>query len=70
MPPPPHRHAGDQLAGALAGDEADSELGDDIRAAEKALYLASIQTVEPLEGARERRTSSWPRSTSRAPARR
>src|SRR5881398_1924231 len=46
-----HRHigmGGDQLVAALAGDEVDRELGDDIRAAEKALYLASIQTVEPL----------------------
>ena len=51
-----HRHigmGGDQLVAALAGEEVDRELGDDIRAAEKALYLASIQTVEPLEGARQ-----------------
>src|SRR3954468_14980622 len=50
-----HRHigmGGDQLVSALAGEEADEELGDDIRAAEKALYLASIQSVSPLAGAR------------------
>ena len=50
-----HRHigmGGDQLVGALAGEDVDEELGDDIRAAEKALYLASIESVEPFEGAR------------------
>jgi len=50
-----HRHigmGGDQLVGALAGDDVEEELGDDIRAAEKALYLASIQSTSPLEGAR------------------
>jgi HAD superfamily hydrolase (TIGR01509 family) len=51
-----HRHigmGGDQLVGALAGDEVESERGDDIRTAEKALYLALIEEVEPMEGARE-----------------
>src|SRR2546421_7452251 len=51
-----HRHigmGGDQLVEALAGQEVDEKLGDDIRAAEKALYLASIESVEPFEGARE-----------------
>jgi HAD superfamily hydrolase (TIGR01509 family) len=51
-----HRHigmGGDQLVEALAGKEVDEEKGDDIRSAEKALYLASIESVEPLEGARE-----------------
>jgi HAD superfamily hydrolase (TIGR01509 family) len=51
-----HRHigmGGDQLVGALAGDDVESELGDDIRSAEKALYLAMIPTVTPLEGARD-----------------
>src|SRR4051794_3210396 len=50
-----HRHigmGGDQLVAALAGEDVDEERGDDIRAAEKALYLASIESVEPLEGAR------------------
>ena len=51
-----HRHigmGGDQLVEALAGKDVDDELGDDIRAAEKALYLASIESVEPFEGSRE-----------------
>lgn len=51
-----HRHigmGGDQLVASLAGDEVERELGDDIRAAEKALYLSMIQMTQPLEGARE-----------------
>jgi HAD superfamily hydrolase (TIGR01509 family) len=44
---------GDQLVGHLIGEERDEELGDDIRAAEKALYLAMIEEVEPLDGARD-----------------
>ena len=44
---------GDQLVAHLAGDEVEEELGDDIRAAEKALYLAFIEEVEPFEGARD-----------------
>jgi HAD superfamily hydrolase (TIGR01549 family) len=51
-----HRHigmGGDQLVAALAGDEVESEKGDDIRTAEKALYLALIEEVEPMEGARQ-----------------
>jgi HAD superfamily hydrolase (TIGR01509 family) len=51
-----HRHigmGGDQLVAALAGDEVEAELGDDIRSAEKALYLSMIQMTQPLEGARE-----------------
>jgi HAD superfamily hydrolase (TIGR01509 family) len=50
-----HRHigmGGDQLVAALAGDEVEDEKGDDIRTAEKALYLALIEEVEPMEGAR------------------
>jgi HAD superfamily hydrolase (TIGR01549 family) len=50
-----HRHigmGGDQLVAALAGDEVEEEKGDDIRSAEKALYLALIEEVEPMEGAR------------------
>jgi len=43
---------GDQLVAALCGDAVEDELGDDIRAAEKALYLSMIEEVEPLEGAR------------------
>jgi HAD superfamily hydrolase (TIGR01549 family) len=51
-----HRHigmGGDQLVGALCGDEIEEEKGDDIRTAEKALYMALIEEVEPLHGARE-----------------
>ena len=51
-----HRHlgmGGDQLVAALAGAEFDAESGDSVRAAHDALYLASIQTVSVLEGARE-----------------
>jgi HAD superfamily hydrolase (TIGR01549 family) len=51
-----HRHigmGGDQLVEALAGKEADGEKGDDIRTAEKALYKAFIEEVEPMDGARE-----------------
>ena len=51
-----HRHigmGGDQLVEALAGADVDEEKGDDIRAAEGPLYLAQIEEVEPLEGARE-----------------
>jgi HAD superfamily hydrolase (TIGR01509 family) len=50
-----HRHigmGGDQLVKALAGDEVDADRGDDIRAAEGALYLAAIESTEPFEGAR------------------
>jgi HAD superfamily hydrolase (TIGR01509 family) len=50
-----HRHVGmggDQLVAALAGEEWDEEHGDDAREAEKALYQALIDEVEPLEGAR------------------
>src|SRR5256885_2325309 len=50
-----HRHigmGGDQVVAALAGDDVEREQGDEIRAAEKALYLVFIEEVEPLEGAR------------------
>jgi HAD superfamily hydrolase (TIGR01509 family) len=42
-----HRHVG------MAGEDFDSEHGDDVRAAETALYLSLIPEVEPLEGSRE-----------------
>jgi len=51
-----HRHVGmggDQIVRALAGDDVDAEKGDDIRAAHDALYMADIDEVEPLEGARD-----------------
>lgn len=43
---------GDQLVAALIGEDADAEHGDEIRAAEGALYLGSIASVHPFDGAR------------------
>jgi HAD superfamily hydrolase (TIGR01509 family) len=43
---------GDQLVGALAGEEVEREKGDDIRVAEKVLYMAMIHEVRPLPDAR------------------
>jgi HAD superfamily hydrolase (TIGR01549 family) len=51
-----HRHigmGGDQIVSALAGDEVEEEKGDAIRDAEKERYLALIDEVEPLAGARD-----------------
>jgi HAD superfamily hydrolase (TIGR01549 family) len=51
-----HRHigmGGDKIVAALAGDDVEEERGDDIRAAEKPLYMALIEEVETLAGARE-----------------
>jgi HAD superfamily hydrolase (TIGR01509 family) len=51
-----HRHigmGGDQLVESLCDEQVEEEKGDGIRDAEKALYLALIEEVEPLEGARE-----------------
>jgi HAD superfamily hydrolase (TIGR01549 family) len=51
-----HRHigmGGDQLVASLCGDEVEDEQGDDLRAAEKTLYLQLIDEVEPLAGARD-----------------
>jgi HAD superfamily hydrolase (TIGR01549 family) len=51
-----HRHigmGGDQLIASLCRDEVEEQQGDDIRDAEKALYMALIDEVEPLAGARE-----------------
>jgi HAD superfamily hydrolase (TIGR01549 family) len=51
-----HRHigmGGDQLVAALAGEGFDEKYGDDVRTAEKALYRAMIDEVEPLEGSRD-----------------
>ena len=44
---------GDQLVAALVGEEADEQHGDGIRDAEKQAYMAVIDEVAPLEGARE-----------------
>jgi HAD superfamily hydrolase (TIGR01549 family) len=51
-----HRHigmGGDQLVTALCGEEVEEEKGEEIRTTEKPLYMAMIEEVEPLEGARE-----------------
>src|ERR687884_1141031 len=51
-----HRHigmGGDQVIAALTDERTDEEKGEDIRAAEKALYKAMIEEVEPYDGARE-----------------
>jgi HAD superfamily hydrolase (TIGR01509 family) len=51
-----HRHmgmGGDQLIASLLSEEVEKREGDDIRSAEKALYLSVIEEVEPLRGARE-----------------
>jgi HAD superfamily hydrolase (TIGR01509 family) len=44
---------GDQLVAALAGDGTEERDGDDIRAAETALYLALIDEVQPFRDSRE-----------------
>ena len=51
-----HRHigmGGDQLVQALCGDEVERQKGEEMRAAEKELYMELIDEVEPLEGARD-----------------
>ena len=51
-----HRHmgmGGDQLVASLTDDATEEETGDEIRTAEKALYMALIEEVEPMEGSRE-----------------
>ena len=51
-----HRHmgmGGDHLVKALTSEPFDDEHGDDVRGAEKALYLSLITEVEPMRGARE-----------------
>ncbi|MBI5106369.1 MAG: HAD family hydrolase [Solirubrobacterales bacterium] len=50
-----HRHigmGGDQMIGALLSEAVEEQEGDDIRAAEKALYLTFIEECEPFRGAR------------------
>ena len=44
---------GDQFVPHLIGEDENEKVGDDIRAAEKALYLAMIEQVEPFDEARE-----------------
>jgi HAD superfamily hydrolase (TIGR01549 family) len=51
-----HTHigmGGDQLVESLTSASVDESIGDDIRSAEKALYMALIEEVEPVEEARE-----------------
>lgn len=51
-----HRHigmGGDQLIEALTDERTEREHGEDIRAAEKSLYMRMIDEVQPMEGARE-----------------
>jgi HAD superfamily hydrolase (TIGR01509 family) len=51
-----HRHigmGGDQLVESLTSAEVDESIGDDIRSAEKALYMALIDEVETVSEARE-----------------
>jgi HAD superfamily hydrolase (TIGR01509 family) len=51
-----HRHigmGGDQLVASVAGEGVEREQGDEIRAAEKTLYMELIDEVKPLHGARE-----------------
>jgi HAD superfamily hydrolase (TIGR01509 family) len=51
-----HRHigmGGDHLVRSLCGDAVEEEKGEDIRAAEKELYMEMIDEVEPFRGARE-----------------
>src|SRR5919197_5401323 len=51
-----HRHigmGGDQVIAALTDERTDEEKGEDIRAAEKALYKSMIEEVEPFDGARD-----------------
>ncbi len=51
-----HRYigmGGDQLVGALTDDQTDEEKGDDIRQAEKTLYMELIDEVQPMKGSRE-----------------
>jgi HAD superfamily hydrolase (TIGR01509 family) len=51
-----HRHigmGGDQLVPSLTDDQTEKEKGDEIRTAETALYLAFIEEVELMDGARD-----------------
>jgi HAD superfamily hydrolase (TIGR01549 family) len=43
---------GDQMIGALLGDDVEEREGDDIRATEKERYFELIEEVQPLDGAR------------------
>ena len=44
---------GDQFVPHLIGEQKAEELGEDIKGAEKALYLSMIEQTEPFDGARD-----------------
>jgi len=51
-----HTHmgmGGDQLVASLTSESVEEEKGDEIRSAEKALYMALIEEVEPFRESRE-----------------
>jgi HAD superfamily hydrolase (TIGR01549 family) len=51
-----HRHmgmGGDNLVQALTSEAFDEEYGDEVRAAEKVLYMELIEECAPMQGARE-----------------
>jgi HAD superfamily hydrolase (TIGR01549 family) len=51
-----HRHigmGGDKLVAALTSEEFDEQKGDDVRDAEKVLYMELIEECAPMQGARE-----------------
>jgi len=51
-----HRHigmGGDQVIAALTDERTEEEKGEEIRSAEKALYMAMIEEVEPMSGSRD-----------------
>jgi HAD superfamily hydrolase (TIGR01549 family) len=51
-----HRHigmGGDQLVGAIGGEQVEERLGDDIREAESELYMSMIGEIRPFDGAHE-----------------
>ena len=51
-----HRHVGmggDKYVGAIAGDEVEERLGDELRDEWEQLFNDVIREIEPLEGARE-----------------
>jgi phosphoglycolate phosphatase-like HAD superfamily hydrolase len=50
-----HRHlgmGGDQLVVAVAGQDAEDEIGDEVRTAHDVIYLTMIQSVSVFDGAR------------------
>jgi phosphoglycolate phosphatase-like HAD superfamily hydrolase len=51
-----HRHigmGGDQLVVAVAGQDVEEEIGDDVRTAHDVIYMTMIQSVSVFDGARE-----------------